>query len=169
VADVMPVIIGGLAGAAAVLWLFRAAAPQLAQGPLRHGRGGTGGGHDDDTVDRRKFLRAAGVTAVGAAAAGVGGELLLGQHFRSAPRVGLAPSVPSPSMSPPPQLKIDPMTPLPADETLDNIAGLSPFYTPNKEFYRIDTSLVLPKVSPADWQLRIHGMVDRPLTLTTTT
>jgi hypothetical protein len=41
VADVMPVVIGGLAGAAAVLWLFRAAAPQLAQGPLRHGRGGT--------------------------------------------------------------------------------------------------------------------------------
>jgi hypothetical protein len=41
VADVTPVVIGGLAGAAAVLWLFRAAAPQVAQGPLRHGRGGT--------------------------------------------------------------------------------------------------------------------------------
>jgi hypothetical protein len=41
VADVTPVVIGGLAGAAAVMWLFRAAAPQLAQGPLRHGRGGT--------------------------------------------------------------------------------------------------------------------------------
>jgi hypothetical protein len=41
VADVTPIIIGGLAGAAAVLWLFRAAAPQVAQGPLRHGRGGT--------------------------------------------------------------------------------------------------------------------------------
>jgi len=41
VADVIPVVIGGLAGAAAVLWLFRAAAPQPAQGPLRHGRGGT--------------------------------------------------------------------------------------------------------------------------------
>jgi hypothetical protein len=41
VADVIPVVIGGLAGAGAVLWLFRAAAPQLAQGPLRHGRGGT--------------------------------------------------------------------------------------------------------------------------------
>lgn len=41
VADVTPVVIGGLAGAAAALWLFRAAAPQLAQGPLRHGRGGT--------------------------------------------------------------------------------------------------------------------------------
>ena len=34
-------------------------------------------------VNRRKFLRAAGVTAVGAAAAGVGGELLLGKQFRS--------------------------------------------------------------------------------------
>jgi hypothetical protein len=41
VADVAPVVIGGLAGAAAVLWLFRAAAPQVAQGPYRHGRGGT--------------------------------------------------------------------------------------------------------------------------------
>ena len=41
VADVVPVVIGGLAGAAAATWLFRAAAPQLAQGPLRHGRGGT--------------------------------------------------------------------------------------------------------------------------------
>jgi len=43
VADVMPVVIGGLAGVAAVLWLFRASAPQRLQGaaPLRHGRGGT--------------------------------------------------------------------------------------------------------------------------------
>ena len=121
------------------------------------------------TVDRRKFLRAAGVTAVGAAAAGVGGELLLGKQFRSAPTpppVSMAPSMPGPSAAPPPQLKINPMTPLPADQTLDSIAGISPFYTPVKGFYRIDTSLILPKVSPANWQLRIHGMVDRPMTLT---
>jgi DMSO/TMAO reductase YedYZ molybdopterin-dependent catalytic subunit len=121
------------------------------------------------TVDRRKFLRAAGVTAVGAAAAGVGGELLLGRQIRSGPKpppAAMAPSAPGPSMSAPPQLKIDPMTPLPADETLDSIAGISPFYTPSKKFYRVDTALILPKVSPADWQLRIHGMVDRPITLT---
>ena len=116
------------------------------------------------TVDRRKFLRAAGITAVGAAAAGVGGERLLGRQFRQAPPVSMAPA--GPSTAPPPELKIDPMTPLRADETLDNIAGLSPFYTPNNKFYRVDTSLVLPKVSPGDWQLRIHGMVDRPMTLT---
>ncbi len=121
------------------------------------------------SVDRRKFLRAAGVTAVGAAAAGVGGEMLLGKQFRKAPppaaMASTAPS-PSPATAPPAELKIDQMTPLPAGETLDNIAGLSPFYTPNKKFYRVDTALILPKVSPADWKLRIHGMVDRPMTLT---
>ena len=46
VADVVPVVIGGMAGVAAVLWLFRASAPQPAQGPfrsgpVRHERGGT--------------------------------------------------------------------------------------------------------------------------------
>jgi hypothetical protein len=41
VADVIPVVLGGLAGVAAALWLFRASAPQMVQGPLRHGRGGT--------------------------------------------------------------------------------------------------------------------------------
>jgi len=118
------------------------------------------------TVDRRRFLRAAGITAAGAAAAGVGGELLLGKQFRQAPPASMA-AGPSPSTTaaPPPQLEIHPMTPPAADQTLDNIAGLSPFYTPNKEFYRVDTSLVLPKVSSRDWRLRIHGMVDRPMTL----
>ena len=120
------------------------------------------------SVDRRKFLRVAGVTAAGAAAAGIGGELLLGKQFRTAPPVSMAPTGPSPTTTtaPPPQLEIHPMTPLPADQTLDNIAGLSPFYTPNKKFYRVDTALILPKVSPANWHLRIHGMVDRPMTLT---
>ena len=53
-------------------------------------------------VDRRKFLRAAGVTAVGAAAAGVGGELLLGQHFRSDSngRLGPDPAKPRPPRRP---------------------------------------------------------------------
>jgi hypothetical protein len=41
VADVIPVVIGGLAGVAAALWLFRASAPQMVPGPLGHGRGGT--------------------------------------------------------------------------------------------------------------------------------
>jgi DMSO/TMAO reductase YedYZ molybdopterin-dependent catalytic subunit len=123
-------------------------------------------------VDRRKFLRAAGVTAVCAAAAGVGGGLLLGKHpSAQAATPGMGAPAPRASMATtaapaPAKLEIDPMTPLSADQTLDNIAGLSPFYTPNKEFYRVDTSLVMPKVPAASWRLRIHGMVDRPVTLT---
>ena len=37
--------------------------------------------------------------------------------------------------------------------------------TPNGAFYRIDTALTVPQVVPDHWQLRIHGMVDRELTL----
>jgi len=119
------------------------------------------------SVDRRKFLAAAGVTAVGAAAAGVGGELLLGKRLPpNAPAPAAAAAAPAPSATKaPPQLHIDPMTPLPADETL-SIPGLSPFYTPNADFYRVDTALVLPKVAASTWTLRIHGMVDKPMVLT---
>jgi DMSO/TMAO reductase YedYZ molybdopterin-dependent catalytic subunit len=114
------------------------------------------------TVDRRKFLAAAGVIAAGAAAAGVAGELLLGKNFRRTPPASQA--APMPSATSVPELHIDPLTPLPADETL-SIAGLSPFYTPNAEFYRVDTALVLPIVPTSTWQLRIHGMVDKPMVL----
>jgi DMSO/TMAO reductase YedYZ molybdopterin-dependent catalytic subunit len=115
------------------------------------------------TVDRRKFLAAAGVTAVTAAAAGVGGELLVGKPLRA--RLPAARrAVPAPPLKAP-ELKIAPMTPLPADETL-NIAGLSPFYTPDSQFYRVDTALVVPQVKASTWQLRIHGMVDKPVILT---
>jgi DMSO/TMAO reductase YedYZ molybdopterin-dependent catalytic subunit len=114
------------------------------------------------TVDRRRFLAAAGVTAAGAAAAGIAGELLLGKNFRRTPPASQA--APMPSATEAPQLHIDPVTPLPADETL-SIAGLSPFYTPNADFYRVDTALVLPTVPSSAWQLRIHGMVDKPMVL----
>jgi DMSO/TMAO reductase YedYZ molybdopterin-dependent catalytic subunit len=45
------------------------------------------------------------------------------------------------------------------------IRGLSPFVTPNGSFYRVDTALILPQVSPSSWQLRIHGMVGREITV----
>jgi DMSO/TMAO reductase YedYZ molybdopterin-dependent catalytic subunit len=116
------------------------------------------------TIDRRKFLAAGGVTAVTAAAAGVTGELLLGKRFRRNPQAAASPT-PAPRASKVPKLEIDPMKPLPADETL-NIPGLSPFFTPNSTFYRVDTALVVPQVAADTWQLRIHGMVDKPVTLT---
>src|SRR5262249_56731273 len=43
--------------------------------------------------------------------------------------------------------------------------GLSRFITPNGAFYRVDTAIVLPQVAPERWQLRIHGMVRREITV----
>jgi DMSO/TMAO reductase YedYZ molybdopterin-dependent catalytic subunit len=43
--------------------------------------------------------------------------------------------------------------------------GLSPLVVPNDEFYRIDTALIVPSVDVDTWRLSIHGMVDRPITL----
>jgi DMSO/TMAO reductase YedYZ molybdopterin-dependent catalytic subunit len=115
------------------------------------------------TIDRRKFLAAGAVTAVTAAAAGVSGELLLSKRLRARPPTANR-AAPAPPLKAP-ELKIAPMTPLPADETL-NIAGLSPFYTPDSTFYRVDTALVVPQVNASTWQLRIHGMVDKPVIFT---
>lgn len=53
----------------------------------------------------------------------------------------------------------DPVTvPAAADP---GVPGQTPFRTPNEDFYRIDTALVVPQVDPATWRLRVHGLVER--------
>ena len=39
------------------------------------------------------------------------------------------------------------------------------FVTANRDFYRVDTALTVPRVDVAGWRLRINGMVGRPLEL----
>jgi DMSO/TMAO reductase YedYZ molybdopterin-dependent catalytic subunit len=46
------------------------------------------------------------------------------------------------------------------------VPGIEPWRTPNSDFYIIHTALAPPSISPPDWQLRIHGMVDREITFT---
>ncbi len=53
---------------------------------------------------------------------------------------------------------------VPAGASLQ-VPGIEPWRTPNKDFYLIHTALAPPTISPPDWQLRIHGMVDRELTI----
>ncbi len=45
------------------------------------------------------------------------------------------------------------------------VPGLSPYITPNVDFYRIDTALSTPQVDVEDWELSITGMVDRPFSI----
>ena len=43
------------------------------------------------------------------------------------------------------------------------LAGVSPWQTPNDDFYLIHTAIVVPTIEPRDWLLRIHGLVDREI------
>ena len=54
---------------------------------------------------------------------------------------------------------------VPVDATV-NVDGVAPWRTPNQDFYIIHTALAPPSISPEDWTLRIHGMVDREISLT---
>jgi DMSO/TMAO reductase YedYZ molybdopterin-dependent catalytic subunit len=47
-----------------------------------------------------------------------------------------------------------------------SVGGLTTFFTPNPQFYRVDTDLVVPQVSPDTWTLRIDGMVRSPVEIT---
>jgi DMSO/TMAO reductase YedYZ molybdopterin-dependent catalytic subunit len=54
------------------------------------------------------------------------------------------------------------LAPPPAAASFEAIPGLTPLFTPNRDFYRIDTALVVPRVDLDRWRLRVTGMVDRP-------
>lgn len=58
----------------------------------------------------------------------------------------------------------DPAPPLPAGLE-EQVPGISPFRTPNGDFYRVDTRLTLPVIDLDDWSLTIDGDVDREVTL----
>jgi DMSO/TMAO reductase YedYZ molybdopterin-dependent catalytic subunit len=104
---------------------------------------------------RRAFL-ITGSVAVGAGAA----SLLVGQRL-AGPSSAVAQARTSLRLPRP----AHPAPPLPAGSDL-GITGLSPFITPNSGFYRVDTAIIVPQVAPATWQLRIHGMVAREITIT---
>ncbi|MBU3687391.1 MAG: oxidoreductase [Mycobacterium sp.] len=101
---------------------------------------------------RRRSLAALGFTAAGVGSGVLGTVLTRRVRSVSAERDTLA--LPTPAAPPPP---------IPAEVTPRGVA-LPSFITPNDKFYRIDTALSVPQVSRRDWQLRIHGMVDRETT-----
>ncbi len=101
---------------------------------------------------RRAFLRNAAIVA-GASVVVAGAGRWFG-HARTAVEHARA------------KLKL-PITrlPTPAGVELD-VTGIQPWRTAPADFYRIDTALTVPLIQQDDWKLRIHGMVDKELTLT---
>jgi DMSO/TMAO reductase YedYZ molybdopterin-dependent catalytic subunit len=54
---------------------------------------------------------------------------------------------------------------VPAGADVD-VRGVVPWRTSAGGFYLVATTLSPPSIRPGDWRLRLHGMVDRPVTLT---
>jgi DMSO/TMAO reductase YedYZ molybdopterin-dependent catalytic subunit len=54
---------------------------------------------------------------------------------------------------------------VPAGVTV-GVEGVTPYLTDNRTFYRVDTALRVPDVPVEGWRLRVHGMVERELSLT---
>jgi DMSO/TMAO reductase YedYZ molybdopterin-dependent catalytic subunit len=103
---------------------------------------------------RRRFLAASAGTAAAAALVGFGADQLGSQKYTVTSARG-AVRIPKPARRAATPAGLHP-----------DVPGLSAFFTPNEEFYRVDTTLVLPQVNPSTWALRITGMVDRPVEIT---
>jgi DMSO/TMAO reductase YedYZ molybdopterin-dependent catalytic subunit len=126
------------------------ALPAKPESPVLHWPPPAGSEPSPGSSRRRFLLTGAGVAAVAAAGAG-GGQLLLGRFSVASSRAAVR--LPAPAVA---------ARPVPAGAQL-KIGGLSPFFTPNQQFYRVDTDLVVPQVAPDSWKLRIDGMVSRPV------
>ncbi len=173
--DLLPSVFGAVAAAIALVRLTRLAGPAPARSTggvaadpeaRRSGEPDRGAGRCAQTgrtaepaslrvsePPRRKFITGSVVAAGAAAVSYYGGRLLT-------ERESVAAAVRSLHLPPP----ASPAPALPSGVNL-RIPGLSPFVTPNPNFYRVDTAIVLPQIPPKSWHLRIHGMVSRELTL----
>ncbi|MEU9372776.1 molybdopterin-dependent oxidoreductase [Streptomyces sp. NPDC048255] len=145
--DALPSLLGGLAAVAVLSLLVRAATrPRPAGAP-------PGGAW---AMDRRGFGRLVAAALAVSAGAGLAGRRLGAFGSAGATDSRARFLLPRPDVSAPP---------VPAGADL-RVPGVAPFLTPNRDFYRVDTALVVPRVDADTWRLRIHGEgVARPLTL----
>jgi DMSO/TMAO reductase YedYZ molybdopterin-dependent catalytic subunit len=128
--------------------------PSVPRGEIRPARGsGPVRPATHAAPQRRSFLAASAGVAGVAVVAGLAGRLLAERGSVASARSALR--IPKPAQTVPG---------LPPGVNLD-IPGLTPFVTSDTDFYRVDTAIVLPQVDPSSWQLRIHGMVQREITL----
>lgn len=160
VVDALPSALGALAGLlvlAALLHTLRrpvTAGTQHPDGLVERLRDSLSMTDRKGSLDRRSFL----LTSVGAgavaAAGGAGGRAVLGRRLDvSDSRAAVTLRTPT-----------SPAPALPAGAELD-VPGISSFYTRARDFYRVDTALAIPQVSTDGWKLRVHGMVEREVTL----
>ncbi|MEU0933140.1 molybdopterin-dependent oxidoreductase [Embleya sp. NPDC005971] len=152
-ADLAPVSVGTLFGVLTLVVLTR---PDLIdRRPLaRPLPGAPEDGVSEPAPDTtRRTVLVAGAAAL-AALTGFGGRMLQHARFNAEKsRAAVAANLPTP-LSPA----------APAGPGLLE-PGLTPYLTSNADFYRIDTAFTVPQLRAEDWELRIHGLVDREIRL----
>lgn len=152
--DAVPSVIGALVAMAALAWLVRRVTgiefePRPAGAVL---------------ADRRRFVQGGLVAAGLAVLGGFSGRALQRTRYdASAARAAV--QLPEPVSALPSAL---PSAPAGTAATGNFDLGKSgvPFLTPAKDFYRIDTALAVPQLTPDEWSLRIHGKVNLEISLT---
>ncbi|MFD7534777.1 molybdopterin-dependent oxidoreductase [Streptomyces sp. NPDC059819] len=175
--DALPSVVGAVVAAGLLYWLIgrlrtHRPSPAAVSGPAsvepaQAGADAPAGGDEtashrvvgaaDDGWDRRGFVVAAAAAAAASTGAGWLGISLNGSSGQSAVASRSKVILPRPA---------SPAAPVPKGAEL-HIPGISPFFTPNPDFYRVDTALVVPKVDATTWRLTVHGKgVSRPRTVT---
>lgn len=154
--DALPSLVGAVAGALLLYVLVgRLTAPARSRAGESGALSGEAAGPASAGWDRRGFVLAAASAAAASAVVGAVGRSLNASRGKDAVVSRNKIVLPNPVSS---------ARPLPKRAVL-RIDGVSPFITPNKDFYRVDTALVVPKVDATAWRLRIHGKgVRRPAT-----
>jgi DMSO/TMAO reductase YedYZ molybdopterin-dependent catalytic subunit len=100
----------------------------------------------EPAAGRRQFLWA----SAGVVIAGVGGQLLADRVDVEGSRAAIGDLTPT-----------RPAPPIPAGADF----GTPRFLTANRDFYRVDTALTVPRLRAEDYVLRVHGAVDNELML----
>jgi DMSO/TMAO reductase YedYZ molybdopterin-dependent catalytic subunit len=142
--DTIPTVAGAVCGVAALRLLVR----RFGGGP---GDPEDGADHDVPDAGRRRLV-VFGLLGFGVVS-GVTGAVITRLVHSVAPERNSV-TLPRPRT---------PAPPIP-DGVQPKDVALPSFVTPNADFYRVDTALIVPQLSHGDWGLRIHGMVDHEAT-----
>jgi DMSO/TMAO reductase YedYZ molybdopterin-dependent catalytic subunit len=173
VLDLVPILVGGAVGIFFLVTVFRRqvvpttpgsvdapepdATPSTEDNPKA---AQTGANHPMgratatiNATSRRQFFKIAGLGAVAAVAAGALARWIPSGADVAASRANVALPTPADIQQVSSSVELQ-------------VPGISPFVTDNADFYRVDTSFVVPRLTTEEWQLRIHGAVDNEITLT---
>jgi DMSO/TMAO reductase YedYZ molybdopterin-dependent catalytic subunit len=112
----------------------------------------------DPNASRRAFFGFAGAATAFAGLTATGARLVAGRSPAEVAREAL--------VLPQPTRTVPPVADSPLAGSGAEVEGISPLYTPNDQFFRIDTALTVPQVDPDGWTLTIGGLVQQEVRFT---